>query len=198
MPTLPLKETPSLISVIIPVYNQEKHVGRCLKSILNQSYDHLEVIVVNDGSIDRSRHILAGLATKDKRITLIDQQNQGEALARRRGYEQARGDFIMFVDHDDCLLPNAIELLYNAIIETRVDVVCGHALRKWGLISRPIKGFPATMSGRIITQKELFDSYYVSFFGINLFPVSLWGKIYRKAVIDKAMKTVDLFTTPHH
>lgn len=192
-----LNDAPVLISVIIPVYNQEKFIRQCLDSILGQSYAAIEVIAVNDGSTDQSRQIIAGMAEKDLRIVLIDQDNHGEALARKRGYEQARGEYLIFVDHDDQLLPGAIESLYLAITRTGVDVVCGHALRKWGWKSRPLPCFPASLNGRVLPQKELFDDYYVSFFGINLFPVSFWGKIYRKSVVDQAMETVDLFTTPH-
>lgn len=187
----------SLVSIVVPVYNQERFIKRCLSSILRQSYNNIEVIVVNDGSTDSSLGIIEKMAVSDGRIVLINQHNQGEAIARRTGYDKAKGEYLMFVDHDDCLLPYAIESLYLSIQNTQVDVVCGKAVRKWGWKSRALNSYPDSMIGRVISQKALFEEYYISFFGVNLFPVSLWGKIYRKSVIDKAMKSVDLFTTPH-
>lgn len=186
-----------LISIVIPVYNQEKFIGRCLKSIQRQSYKALEIIVVNDGSTDNSQQIISTIAKKDPRVLLVNQANQGEALARKHGYEKATGEWLMFVDHDDMLPPRAIESLYGSILKTNADLVCGCALRKWGWITKRIGGAPQYMINRIIDQPELFERYYVSFFGVNLFPVTLWGKIYRKSVIDNAMTTVDLFITPH-
>lgn len=186
-----------LISIVVPVYNQEVFIGRCLRSILKQSYDHLEVIVVNDGSTDHSRQIIAKNAEKDPRIILINQPNQGEAIARRSGYERARGEYIMFVDHDDCLPQGAIESLFKAIERTRVDVVFGQAVRKYGWKTRMLRSFPPSFSERVIDQKELFENFYVSYFGINLLSVSLWGKLYRKRTIDEAMAGLDLFTVPH-
>lgn len=186
-----------LVSIVVPVYNQEKYIGRCLTSILKQSYKNIELIVVNDGSTDDSQLIIANFAKKDTRIVLVNQTNQGEALARKHGYERASGEWLMFVDHDDRLLPGAIELLHDSILNNNTDIVCGRALRQWGLITRQMGGAPESMINKIIGQPELFDRYYVSFFGINLFPVTLWGKIYRKRVIDEAMTSVDLFTTPH-
>ena len=186
-----------LISIIVPVYNQEKYIGRCLKSILRQSYKAIEIIVVNDGSTDNSLQIISSIAKKDSRVVLVDQENQGEALARKHGYERAKGKWLMFVDHDDMLLPGAIESLYRSIVRNNADVVCGNALRRWGWITRYLGCAPESMTNRIIDQTELFERYYVSFFGINLFPVTLWGKIYRKKVVDEAMAAVDLFITPH-
>ena len=186
-----------LISIVIPVYNQEKFIGRCLKSILRQSYKALEIIVVNDGSTDNSQQIISTIAKKDSRLVLVNQVNQGEALARKHGYEKATGEWLMFVDHDDMLPQRSIESLYSSIRRTNVDLVCGCALRRWGWITKRIGGAPQSMINRIIDQPELFERYYVSFFGVNLFPVTLWGKIYRKCVVDEAMASVDLFTTPH-
>lgn len=186
-----------LVSIVVPVYNQERFIGRCLTSILKQSYKKIELIIVNDGSTDDSQSIIANIAKKDSRIVLVNQANQGEALARKHGYERARGEWLMFVDHDDQLLPGAIEVLHDSILKNDADIVCGCALRQWGWVTRQLGGAPESMINKIIAQPELFDRYFVSFFGINLFPVTLWGKIYRKRVIDEAMTSVDLFTTPH-
>lgn len=186
-----------LVSVVVPVYNQERFIGRCLRSILGQTNNSIEVIVVNDGSTDNSERIISNIASRDKRVVLVNQRNSGEAAARKKGYSCAKGEFIMFVDHDDRLSKDAISTLFDHIVNKNVDIVCGQAQRKFMWWTKPTGRYPDFMNNRVIGQPELFDNLYVSFFGINLFPVTLWGKIYRRSVIDKAMENVDLFMTPH-
>lgn len=185
-----------LISVIVPLYNQQRYIGKCLRSILGQTYRNLEVIVVNDGSTDNSQEIVLRYANRDKRIRVITQANSGVATARKNGYLKATGEWIVFVDSDDYLPVDSIESLLTVAWSKDVDIVCGDSYRKWGPYERYMHAFPRSMGMQTITMPELFDSYYVSFFGINLFPVTVWGKFYRKSVIDHAMESVDLFVTP--
>ncbi len=100
-----------LVSVIIPVYNAEKNLSACLLSIINQTYENLEIICVNDGSTDRSSDILAFYEKKDKRIKVINQRNRGPSAARNTALDHASGDYISFVDSDDYLQLNAYEIL---------------------------------------------------------------------------------------
>ena len=93
------------ISVIVPVYNMEKYLVRCLESIVNQTYPDLEIICVNDGSTDSSAKILETYASKDKRIKLITKENGGLSSARNAGINAATGEFITFVDSDDWIQP---------------------------------------------------------------------------------------------
>ena len=88
-----------LISVIIPVYNSEDYLGRCLNSVCGQTFGNLEIILVNDGSNDNSVEICSEYAQKDKRVQLINQQNRGSAEARNTGLKQARGELIGFVEN---------------------------------------------------------------------------------------------------
>lgn len=97
------------ISVIIPVYNSEKYLEECLDSILNQNYNNMEVILVNDGSIDSSEAICKTYAKKDKRIKLINKKNGGVSSARNQGLVECTGDYIMFMDSDDLLHQNALK-----------------------------------------------------------------------------------------
>ena len=99
----------NLVSIIVPVYNVEDYVAKCLESICRQSYDNIEIIVVNDGSLDGSAEICSRYASCDKRIRYFEQKNYGVSSARNRGLELSTGSFIMFVDADDCLEPNTIE-----------------------------------------------------------------------------------------
>ena len=89
------------VSIIIPVYNSEKYISKCLDSVLSQTYENIEVLVINDGSKDDSINILKEYEKKDKRIILIDKQNEGVSTTRNLGIKKATGDFIMFIDNDD-------------------------------------------------------------------------------------------------
>ena len=107
-----------LISVIVPVYNVEAYVGMCVKSILEQTYQNLEILLVNDGSTDGSLAILNEAAASDSRITVIDQENRGLSGARNAGIDRANGEYFLFVDSDDILEPNMAEKLHEAVLRT--------------------------------------------------------------------------------
>ena len=92
-----------MISVIIPVYNTEKYLGRCIDSILNCTVNDFEVILINDGSTDRSGEICRRYCGKDSRVKLYDQENAGVSAARNKGIEVSRGEWIIFVDSDDTI-----------------------------------------------------------------------------------------------
>ena len=112
-----------LVSIIVPVYNVEKYLEKCLKTILRQTYDNIEIILINDGSTDKSKQICEKFAKKDSRIVLINQENKGVSYARNVGIKKARGKYITFVDSDDWVENEFIETLYNNIKEEQVDVV---------------------------------------------------------------------------
>lgn len=99
----------SLISVIIPVYNVEKYICRCLDSVLRQTYCNFEIILVNDGSTDDSGNICKKYQNRESRITLLCQKNRGLSAARNAGIEVAKGDYITFIDSDDCVCLNYLE-----------------------------------------------------------------------------------------
>ncbi len=183
-----------MVSIIVPIYNQEKHLKKCLDSILAQSYSNIEVILVNDGSTDHSLHIAQDYANTDNRIIIINKKNEGVALARRDGLMIANGDFIMFVDSDDYITKNAVSHLHNIIKQENVDVVVGQAKRKVGYASWNYAFFPNSLSNKKVSIPNLWDDYYLSFFGINIIPVSMCGKLYRKDVIQKAQTKNDLFS----
>mgnify|MGYP005756372925 CR=1 FL=1 len=110
-----------LISVIVPVYNAQKTLARCLESISNQTFRDLEIIVVNDGSSDDSEKICCQF--QDARLRLISQSNQGVSQARNTGIDYAEGKFLCFVDADDYLMSNHIETLYRTIVQEKTDLV---------------------------------------------------------------------------
>ena len=111
-----------MISVIVPVYNVEEYLEECLESIRHQTFTDIEVILVNDGSIDGSRQICERYCEKDNRFKLINQENQGQSVARNRGVKESVGQFIMFVDSDDVINTNVLEVLLP-YMKTDVDMV---------------------------------------------------------------------------
>ena len=111
-----------LFSIIIPVYNVEKYLRDCLDSVLNQSYTDWEAICVNDGSNDASTAILEEYAAKDSRIVIISQANGGLSAARNTGLNAAKGDYILFLDSDDWLEQDALQILAESI--TNEDLIC--------------------------------------------------------------------------
>lgn len=112
----------TLISVIIPVYKAEKYIERCIFSILRQTFQNIEVILVDDGSPDKSGEICDMWALKDKRIKVIHQKNAGAGAARNAGLRVAKGEYIGFVDSDDWIEPQMYEVMYNAIEKYSADV----------------------------------------------------------------------------
>ncbi len=115
-----------LISVIVPVYNVERYLIQCIDSIIKQTYSNLQIILVNDGSTDNSSKICDMYAKKDNRITVIHKSNGGLSDARNVGLDEAKGKYIVFIDSDDYIKEQYIELLYNAIKENNTLIAqCG-------------------------------------------------------------------------
>lgn len=114
----------ALVSVIIPVYNAEKYIANCLKSVMNQTYENIEIICVDDGSKDRSGSIIKSLAENCSKIKYVYQQNAGVSAARNNGLSAAEGDFIVFLDSDDYIHPQTIELFLDCEEKAGADIVC--------------------------------------------------------------------------
>lgn len=112
-----------LISIIVPVYNVEKYIRKCIDSICGQTYSNLEIILIDDGSTDSSGKICDEMAAKDGRILVIHQENKGQSQARNVGLDQAKGEYIAFVDSDDYLSLNMYEYLLKSLKENNADVV---------------------------------------------------------------------------
>lgn len=118
------------VSVIIPVYNVEKYLRKCLDSVIHQTLTDIEIICVNDGSTDNSPDIINEYTKKDARIKIINQKNSGQSIARNTGIEAAHGEFIGFVDSDDWIDKNYFEKLYNTAIKNNADIACATIVRK--------------------------------------------------------------------
>ena len=112
----------SKISIIVPVYNVESYLSNCIDSILNQTFKDFELILVNDGSTDKSLEICKHYKNMDDRIFIIDKKNGGLSSARNAGLDIIKGEYIGFVDSDDYIHPQMYELLYKQIIENEADI----------------------------------------------------------------------------
>ena len=167
------------ISVIVPVYNVEKYLSECLDSIINQTLKEIEIICVNDGSKDNSLSILKEYASKDKRIKIIDKENEGLGYTRKVGLENANGEYILFCDSDDYYAElTAFEELYNHIEKLKVDVVIFGFIQK-----NEIDNLIDYRSNyNIYPQKEVFS--YLDIDNIFLTEVMTWLKIYSKKFLD--------------
>lgn len=163
-----------MISVIVPVYNVEKYINKCVESIVNQTYKDLEIILVDDGSPDNCPAMCDEWAKKDGRIKVIHKENGGVSTARNVGLENAKGDFIGFVDSDDYIASNMYEFLLNSLIVNNSDVsVCSTFLVSE---NNEIKSDNKVKS-QLLNQEESVK--YISYEMNN----SLWNKLFRKDVI---------------
>ena len=115
-----------LVTIIVPAFNSEKYIEKCLNSILRQTYQNLEVIVVDDGSTDGTAGIIRGIAGRDHRIRLLCEENRGTSAARNYGLEEATGEYLTFVDSDDYIARDYVERLQKRCESTEADmVICG-------------------------------------------------------------------------
>lgn len=116
-----------LISIIVPVYNVEKYLNKCIDSIINQTYKNIEIILVDDGSTDNSGKICDEYLLRDSRIKVIHKNNGGLSSARNEGINISSGEYIGFVDSDDWVEPNMYEEMYKKILYSNADIVdCGY------------------------------------------------------------------------
>ena len=111
------------ISVIIPVYNVEEYIEKCLRSVLAQTFLEFEIIVVDDGSTDRTPEVCDEIAKQDSRLTVIHKKNEGVSIARNLGIRRAKGDFFLFFDGDDFVEPECMEELYRIAVEKKADTI---------------------------------------------------------------------------
>lgn len=164
LPVQPTPESP-LVSIIVPVYNLETCVSSCLDSLLAQTWSPLEIMVVNDGSTDRTEHVLNAYAARNPCIKVITQSNAGVDAARYAGMDWAAGEYVMFVDGDDALFPDSVEAMVQAAVRERADVVIGDYVRhldRFGLFRRKDGHIPHS---RVVEREEFLSSYYSGFFG---------------------------------
>lgn len=171
------------ISIIVPVYNCEKYISNCINSILEQSFKDFELILVDDGSSDRSFEICESFAKKDNRVRAIHQPNSGVSRARNRGLDEAKGEYIGFVDGDDCVDKEMYKRLYKNLADNNADIsICGivnYFLKKNGITEKvrqsQVDGFWIFSGEQAL--KEALQS--------RLYSVNPVNKLFKKKLFDK-------------
>lgn len=178
-----------LVSVIVPIYNIESYVSECVDSILGQTYENLQIILVDDGSVDKSGNIIDNYGNKDLRIEMIHKENGGLVSARKAGLKAATGDYVMYVDGDDFIDASFIEELVTIALENESDVVTSAA----DLGDRKL--FDTLPVGTYKNEKELtflFENMLSTdgFYCCGILPY-LWGKLWKKSILYDVQMSVD-------
>lgn len=164
------------ISVIVPVYQVEALLDRCLESLVAQTYQNLEIILVDDGSTDCCPTLCDRWADRDGRIRVIHKCNEGVGYARNTGMAQARGQYLLFVDSDDHLPPDGIAKLYAGMQKDNSDMVIGKHVKVYDDGIRESSCY-CWKCDHVISGKELLQSQM-----LQQIPVSAWGKLYRRSL----------------
>ena len=171
-----------LISIIIPVYNTEKYLRECMDSVVNQAYKELEIICINDGSTDKSLEILKEYRDKDDRIKIINTANKGASFARNLGIQESNGEFIVFIDSDDCINLDFCKNSLENQRKTNSDIVCGRRIlldvngkEKCNWVSKEdISYYP-------ILEYDLFSQYHM-----------ITDKLFKSSIIKKNKLAFDI------
>ena len=161
----------SKVSIIVPVYNVEKYLRKCIDSLINQTLNDIEIICINDGSTDKSLEILKEYKNRDSRIILLNQENSGQSIARNNGIKKAAGEYLGFVDPDDWIDLDYYEKLYNAASTNDTDIAVGGIIRVTGIKKKKFLNFEKeTLTDNTKLKFELCDVPEKSY---------IWNKIYK-------------------
>jgi glycosyltransferase involved in cell wall biosynthesis len=166
-----------LISIIVPIYNAEKELNKCLESILSQTYQNFELILIDDGSSDNSKIICDYYEKKDSRIKVFHKQNEGVSIARNIGLEMSSGKYIGFIDSDDWVDSSMYEILYNTIITENADIsLCSYVKEYKDDKQKVVK----------YNKKEVSNTYEsIEKFLNGKFGGCVWNKLFKKSIIVK-------------
>lgn len=165
-----------IISIIVPVYNVEKYLDRCIKSILDQTFTNFELLLINDGSTDSSGKICDMYAQKDNRIIVRHKKNQGVSVARNLGIDLSKGKYIVFIDSDDWIEKKYLEEMYSKVVEMKVSLlITGYVEDKNGVTKNPFK----------ISQERIYDkkNIQLEFLKQEKFMWTIYDKFFSKDLI---------------
>lgn len=181
------------VSIIVPVYNAERHLVECLDSLVNQTFRDIEILLVNDGSTDSSGILCDEYAAKDQRITVIHQKNGGQTQARTAGLAVAQGTYVHFVDSDDWLDSTMEEKMYALATEHDADIVTCDTIFHKGQMQ--IDARQAYKAG-VYTKQDLIESVYPTmiysgrFFYFGMY-AAMWNKLFRRSLVTPHIESVD-------
>lgn len=171
-----------LVSIIVPIYNSEKYLPKCIESIRRQTYKNIEIILVNDGSTDNSSKIIHGFAKEDSRIKIIDQRNSGGIITRRNGIRKAKGDYVIIEDSDDWLNDNLVEKCVQFLNNNEeLDII------RFGYICEPSKVTKNILNENRIDKTVLANKEVRQVIKLLLYSTScnsIWNQMIRKSLFD--------------
>lgn len=181
------------ISVIIPVYNDEKYLAQCLDSVLRQTYSNIEIILVDDGSTDSTPELCEKYREKYANIRILHKKNGGVGSSRNAGLEMATGEYILFVDHDDLLSETHIEELYKLLKKNDADIAVGNfnrfieEKRAYGIWIKEDDYFEKTY-----TPEEWFSVEYETVpYNRSMIFVVPWGKLYKRSLFENIVYPIN-------
>ena len=175
----------NLVSVIVPVYNSSQFIHKCIQSILNQTYRNIELILVDDGSIDDSGHICDEYANSDDRVKVIHKSNGGLVSARKAGITDSKGEYILYIDGDDWIESGLIKSYLDTIIKCDADmVVSSHIVNLEGRADEFKNTLPIGYYDKDRLIKEVYPNmiYTGKFSQFGIFSYS-WGKLYKRHIV---------------
>lgn len=178
-----------LISVIIPVFNVEKYLPDCLYSVSSQSYKNLEIVLIDDGSTDKSLKVCEEYHSQDYRVVVLHKENGGVSSARNMGLEYAHGDYVTFVDPDDLIAPHYIESLYRALIKANAQIaVC----RAFDCKEENIDQFVKVYTREKIIYQEISVGSDYDFFA-EYAHYTVWGALFQREILKNITFQQDLY-----
>jgi glycosyltransferase involved in cell wall biosynthesis len=175
----------SKVSVVVPIYNAGRKLDKCIKSILDQTFKDFELVLVNDGSTDSSLDICKEYEKKDSRVILINKKNEGCIAARRCGIEESNSDYVMFVDADDWIDKNTIDILYTESIKNNVDITVCNTYKVLGngtLFKKKNQSWYFN-EDKVYNKDQIKNELIVAYFHGHPFPASLVAKLYKKELL---------------
>lgn len=181
------------VSVIVPVFNAEKYIEECLRSVLAQTYKDYEAVIVDDGSTDASGAICDKFAQQDQRFQVIHKKNEGLICARKTGVTAAKGDYIAFVDADDWMDPDCLETNIERMEQESADVIVAGCVKEAGTHSEIIKN---NIYGGVYDASELVHEVYPvmlhhhGFYEFGILPY-IWNKLYKKKLLEACYEDID-------
>lgn len=172
-----VKKKKELISIVVPVYNVEKYLSECINSLISQTYSNIEIILIDDGSTDLSGNICDSYLQKDKRIKVIHKENTGLSDSRNIGINQSKGNLITFVDSDDVIDTNMIDVLYKNMQKENADI----SIIAYSILTKSGCKYPLSSNiYMILNSKDAIDYSY----RMKYFSTSTWGKLYKKKLFN--------------
>lgn len=182
-----------MVSIIVPIYNAAAYLPQCIESLCGQTYADIQIILVDDGSIDGSSDICDAYARTDERIVVVHQENAGAVNARKVGMAYAAGEYIAFADGDDWMEPHMIESLYQTLVQEEVDIAMCGRFEDTGDVNKEVyHGFAAGKYDKKMLKEIIYPRMIVNtlFFEWGIFP-GLWDKLFRRECLERFLLCVD-------